>query len=240
LISKYEAPPEVDMTHIMVPDGVLPPWIWIPGWGLAIVCIALALWATRNSDRARMVPLAGVMAAVMTIVMSLEIAPLAYEPHLTVLAGIVLGPAYGFLAAFVFNVLRMLLGDGSVTLLGLNTLILGAETVGGYLLFRLFTRGRPTQASAGLAAGGATLVSLAIATLIFLAVIAVGLTELHGLELGEELLERTGDEEAGFPVFAQLVLTLGAIGWAIEAIVTGAVAGFLRAVRPSLLSPARA
>src|SRR5438034_1400283 len=126
------------MTHIMVPDGVLAPWLWISGWLLAIACLALALWATRNTDRMRLVPLAGTMAATMAVVMSLEIVPIGYEPHLTVLSGILLGPAYGFLATFVFNVLRMLVGDGSVTLLGLNTLILGAETVGGYYLFRAF------------------------------------------------------------------------------------------------------
>ena len=225
------------MTHLMVPDGVLPAWIWAPGWAFAILGIALALWATRNSDRARMVPLAGVLAAVMTIVMSLEIAPISYEPHLTVLAGIVLGPAYAFLATFVFNMLRMLLGDGSVTLLGLNSLILGAEAVLGSLLFRAFSSRVTTQTRAGLAAGGATVVSLAIATVLFLAVIALGLTELHQLHLGEELFERSGaEEDAGFVVFAQLVLTFAVIGWIIEAVVTGAIVGFLRAVRPALLA----
>ena len=136
------------MTHIMVPDGVLAPWLWVGGWLVAACCLALALWATRNSDRTRLVPLAGTMAAVMALVMSLEIVPIAYEPHLTVLAGILLGPAYGFLATFVFIVLRMLVGDGSVTLLGLNTLILGAEAVGGYYLFRAF-RGFAASSPAG-------------------------------------------------------------------------------------------
>ena len=224
------------MTHIMVPDGVLPVWIWIPGWLMAVAGISIALWATRNTDRARMVPLAGVMAAVMTLVMSLEIVPLAYEPHLTVLTGIVLGPAYGFLATFVFNVLRMLLGDGSVTLLGLNSLLLGAETVLGYLLFRALTLGRPTTAAASLAAGGATVVSLALTTILFLAIVAVGLTEIHSLHLGEELLERAGEEAGGYSVFVQLVLTFAAIGWVIEAIMTGAIVGFLRAVRPALIT----
>src|SRR3954453_4223634 len=120
------------MTHIMVPDGVLAPWLWIGGWILAAICVVLALLATRNTDRMRLIPLAGTMAAVMAIVMSLEIVPLGYEPHLTVLAGILLGPAYGFLATFIFNLLRMLFGDGTFTLLGLNTVLLGVETIGGF------------------------------------------------------------------------------------------------------------
>jgi len=226
------------MTHIMVPDGVLPTWLWLGGWVIAVGCLALALWATRNSDRMRLVPLAGTMAAVMAVVMSLEIVPIGYEPHLTVLSGILLGPAYAFLATFVFNILRLLVGDGSVTVLGLNTLILGAEAVGGYYLFRAFRRMTSSPAGSGLAAGVATVIALAVATVLFLAVVYLG-----GFDIGEvadvahwdDILERSGSENPGFPVFAQLVLILGAIGWLIEATVIGAIAAFLRAVRPTLL-----
>ena len=45
------------MSHIMIPDGVLPPWLWIGGWAVAVVCLALALRATRHTDRMRLVPL---------------------------------------------------------------------------------------------------------------------------------------------------------------------------------------
>ena len=226
------------MTHIMVPDGVLAPWLWIGAWLLAVLCLAVALWATRNTDRMRLVPLAGTMAAVMALVMTLEIVPIGYEPHLTVLSGILLGPAYGFLATFVFNILRMLVGDGSVTLLGLNTLILGAEAVGGYYLFRSLRRLSGSPAGSGLAAGIATVVALAIATLLFLAVVFVGSLEIAAVAdvAGwDQLLERAGTEEPGFSVFARLVLILGAIGWLIEATVVGAITAFLRAVRPTLL-----
>jgi cobalt/nickel transport system permease protein len=228
------------MTHIMVPDGVLPPWLWITGGVVAVGCLGLALWATRDTDRTRFVPLAGTMAAVMAVVMSLEIVPIGYEPHLTVLAGILLGPAYGFLATFVFNILRMLVGDGSVTLLGLNTLILGAEAVGGYYLFRAFRRLTGSPAGSGVAAGLATVIALAVATVLFLAVVYAGQINLADPEIAEaahwdELFEKSGAENPGFPIFAQVVLILGAIGWVIEATVIGAITAFLRAVRPSLL-----
>jgi cobalt/nickel transport system permease protein len=232
------------MTHIMVPDGVLAPWLWISGWIVAAFCLALALWATRGTDRTRLVPLAGTMAAVMALVMSLEIVPIAYEPHLTVLAGILLGPAYGFLATFVFNVLRMLVGDGSVTLLGLNTLILGAEAVGGYYLFRAL-RGfaASSPATAGVTAAAATVVALAIATVLFLVVVSLGnleFAEVAAVAGWDEIFERVESEEPGFGVFARLVLILGAIGWLIEGTVVGAITAFLRAVRPALLRAAPA
>ncbi|HEU5318872.1 MAG TPA: energy-coupling factor ABC transporter permease [Chloroflexota bacterium] len=227
------------MTHIMVPDGVLAPWLWIAGWAGAAACLALALWATRESDRARLVPLAAVLAGLMTLVMSLEIAPLAYEPHLTVLTGILVGPAYGVLAAFVFNVLRLLLGDGSVTLLGLNTLLLGLETVLGALAFRAAARLLPRSPGfTGLAAALATLASLAASTGAFLAVAAMGSVPLDALA-EEGILDRLGTASPQFGAFAATVLVLGLVGWLLEAAIVGAVVAFVRAVRPSLLTAAR-
>ena len=224
------------MTHIMVPDGVLAPWLWIAGWAGAALCIGLALWATRDSDRIRLVPLAAVLAAVMALVMSLEIAPLAYEPHFTVLSGILLGPAYGLLAVFVFSELRMLFGDGSVTLLGLNTLLLGIEAVLGYHTFRALSRVLPSRspAGAGIAAGLATIGALAVATVAFLAAVALGSVPLTAAA-DEGMLERIGSETPGFGTFATTVLTLGAIGWVLEGVVVGAIVAFLRAVRPAFI-----
>ena len=224
------------MTHIMVPDGVLAPWLWISGWMVAVAGLAAALWATRESDRVRLVPLAAVLAGVMTLVMSLQIAPLAYEPHLTALAGIVLGPGYGFLAVFVFNVLRLLLGDGAVTLVGLNTVLLGTEAVVAWAAYRGLARamGAGTAGRAGLAAGLATVVGLAVATALFLAAVALGASSLA--EIAEEgLAARLGTSDPAFGAFALAVLGLGVIGWVIEAVVVGAIVAFLRAVRPALV-----
>ena len=79
-------------------------------------------------------PLIGVMAALMTVAMSFALVPIAYEPHLTVLPGILLGPVYGFIAGLIFIILRWLMGDGAVTLIGINALLMGAEITVGYLL----------------------------------------------------------------------------------------------------------
>jgi cobalt/nickel transport system permease protein len=223
------------MTHIMVPDGVLAPWVWVGGWLAAVAGIAYALWATRDTDRPRLVPLAAVLAGVMTLVMSLEIVPLAYEPHLTALSGIVLGPAYAFLAVFVFNVLRMLIGDGAPTLLGLNTVLLGLEAILAYYAFRGLARVFSARgpASAGFVAALATGLALAVATLVFLAVVALGSTNLA--EVGEEIVEALGMEDPAFSAYATAVLGLGAIGWLLESVVVGAIVTFLRAVRPALV-----
>jgi len=225
------------MTHIMVPDGVFPPWLWIGGWVLAVICLGLALRAIRSSDTVRMLPLAATMAAVMTIAMSLPTDFLNYELHLTVLSGILLGPAYGLLATFVFMVLRMLVGDGAITMLGLNTIIVGIETVGGYYLFRALSRIWRSPRQVGINAGIATVIALAIATLVFLAVVAISQADLTAVA-DPDLLARTGLEDPGLLAYASVVLGLGAIGWIIEAVVVGAITAFIGAVRPSLIAAA--
>jgi ABC-type Co2+ transport system permease subunit len=135
------------------------------------------------------------------------------------------------------------MGDGSITLLGLNTLILGAETVGGYYLFRAFRRMAGSPAGSGIAAGVATMIALAVATMLFLAVVyasSIDIGAVAEVAHWDEVLERAGTEDPGFPAFAQLVLILGAIGWVIEATVIGTITAFLRAVRPTLLRGAAA
>src|SRR5581483_1545813 len=218
----------------MVPDGVLPAWLWIAGWILAALAIAAALRSATAQEGARLIPLAGTMAAVMTIVMSLEIVPLGYEPHLTVLSGILLGPSYGLLATFVFNLLRLMVGDGSVTLLGLNTLLLGLETVAGALIFRGLTRVWPNAGQVGPSAAVATFVALALSTIAFLGLIAFAAVDPRAIA-EEGLLARAGTDEPGFALYARLVLALGAIGWTLEAVAVGAMTAFISAVRPSLI-----
>ena len=102
------------MSHIHIPDGVLPLWLVLAGWALTALGVGLAAYRLRN-ETSRGVPLLGVMAAVMLVSMSTEIVPIAYHLNLSVLAGIILGPAYGILAALVVNLFLALFGAASQT-----------------------------------------------------------------------------------------------------------------------------
>jgi ABC-type Co2+ transport system permease subunit len=251
------------MTHVMVPDGVFPLWLSAAGWIVAIVLLALAMWHLRREPRAQMVPLVGVMAALMFVVMSIELVPIGYELHLTVLTGIILGPWYGAIAALLFNILRALIGDGAFTNIGLNTGITWTEIALGSAIFAAM---RPlAQRRPGVAAAAATFVSLFVATVVFLGVVRVSTlsptalveTGAYNVEEGgfaggpfargvlnvrltesQEAGERGGAPDAGgatFFRFAVVVLALGFVGWAIEAVVTAAIVAFLARVRPALL-----
>jgi cobalt/nickel transport system permease protein len=80
------------MSHIHIPDGVLPWWLWVTGWAATALLLAVASrMATRAGSR-RAVPLVGAISALVLVAMSTEIVPIAYHVNLTVIAGALLGP----------------------------------------------------------------------------------------------------------------------------------------------------
>lgn len=249
------------MSHLHIPDGVLPLWLAGSGWLLLAILLLLALRRLGKEDRGRRLPLLGVMSAVMLIGMSTEIVPIAYHTNLSVLAGIVLGPALGLVAAFIVNLMLALFGHGGITVVGLNALVLGFEAALGHYLFRgvwsLLSR---RQRSPAIAAGIATVLALLASSSLMVAI--VGLSNLdpassvvghveslgfrnpfeHGLVSQELLSPQAGHEEEGEAAgrmdlfsFARLVLLLGVAGWALEGVLIGAIVGFVHRVRSDLV-----
>src|SRR5512136_812624 len=126
------------MSHIHLPDGVLPIWLWVSGFIGAILVSVILFRLHKQEELTRRLPLLGMMAAVMVLGASVEIVPIAYHVNLTVISGILLGPSLIFLATFVVNVILALFGHGGITVIGLNTLMFAIEGALRYFLFRLF------------------------------------------------------------------------------------------------------
>lgn len=254
------------MTHLHIPDGVLPVWLWGGGWLLAVAALLVADRASRRYETRRRLPLVGIVSALVIVAMSSEIVPLAYHMNLTVLAGALLGPALSVVSAFIVQVVLAALGHGGVTIIGLNTLMTATEMCVGWALLhgllRVFGLRR-----AGQAAAVATVLTLFFATTLLVGLVAIsGTTEatkrdagaldpenltfaspfstgvVHvGLFSGGEHEETAGHEAGlGLKRFATVVYTLGSIGWVLEALVTAAIVGYLARVRPSLLIEPRA
>lgn len=144
------------------------------GWGLVGGVLVLVVWRLRGGDSGRRLPLLGVMAAAMLVGMSTEIVPIAYHTNLSVLAGIVLGPALGFLAALIVNLMLALFGHGGITVAGLNTLVVASEIALGFYLFRgarWVLRGR--RSGPAWAAATATFLALLTSTLLVIGVVAL-------------------------------------------------------------------
>ena len=215
------------MTHVMVPDGVLPWWLSAAGWLGTAFRVAFSLWRLRGVPAARMVPLVGVMTALMVLIMSVELVPIGYELHFTVLTGIIIGPWFGAVAALLFNILRALIGDGAFTNIGLNTVIIWLEIALGaglWALLRPFVRwpgpatgeaagpgpgdGGPSPApgtararslSPAVAAGLATFVSLVLATVVFVGLIGLSTVDpLQVVETGTYDVRAGGFADAPF------------------------------------------
>jgi cobalt/nickel transport system permease protein len=247
------------MSHLHLPDGVLPLWLVTAGWVVAVALVALAIRRSTEEERRRRIPLLGAVAALMLVGMSSEVIPIAYHINLTVVAGVLLGPWLSVPTAFVVVSLLALIGHGGVTVIGLNTVVIAAEMVVGGLLFRLFARAFGHE-RAGLGAGLTTVVTLALTTTLLVGIVALGgplaasresgafdpqqlrfENPFSGGVLGNAAFEDAPDhaEEAENALdlrrFALMVYGLGSVGWVLEAFVTAGIVGFLARVRPSLV-----
>jgi len=196
------------------------------------------------------------MAALMLVGMSSEIIPIAYHINLTVVAGILLGPWLSIITALVVDVMLGLIGHGGVTVIGLNTLVISAEMVLGWALFHAVTTAVGRR-RAGLAAGVATVLSLAVSTVLLVGVVALGGSPAATRESGAfdpstlrfdspfaagvvTNVIAEGEQQAPSPElsirrFATTVFILGSIGWVLEALITSAIVGFVARVRPGLV-----
>ncbi|HON41888.1 MAG TPA: energy-coupling factor ABC transporter permease [Bacillota bacterium] len=246
------------MSHLHIPDGLIPlPWI-LAGIGLTVLLVCVALRALSMRDRARVVPRIATLSALMLLAMGLPIPVLGYHLNLTVLTGMIAGPAEGFIAALVVNLILALTAHGGITVVGLNALIGGLEVCLGWLLWRSCRRvfRRPFAAAAI-----ATVVALLISTTAMLGIVAgtrinpdLALHRHSHAELAEHTepaddhehaeLEEPADHEhapgsdvGSLKAFAAIVYSAGAVGWAVEALVVGSIAEFITKSRPDMLDP---
>jgi cobalt/nickel transport system permease protein len=216
------------MTHMHIPDGILPVWLWVSGFILMAIMLGFSLLQLRNMDMKRKIPLLGAVAAAMLVAMSLEIFIIGYHINLSVAAGILLGPALGFVAAFIANLMLAFMGHGGITVIGLNTLLLGSEAVLGHTVFFLLKKRLPVFWRAA----AATVLAQFVTTLLLIGIVAV--SRVNPALFGHEE-EHTGAIRDSVRMFAAVVLSLGSIGWVIEAAITGSVMKFISQVKPDLL-----
>ena len=238
----------VAMSHIHLPDGVLPIWLWVAGFIGAVLVGVILIKLHKKEDLSRRLPLLGMMAAVMVLGASIEIVPIAYHVNLTVISGILLGPSLVFLATFVVNVILALFGHGGITVIGLNTLTLSIEGVLGYFLFHLFWRG---FRKLGIAIFLATFFALFASTLSMIGVVSLGTSHYEELihqekdggvfefklmkEKEDHQKEETAKREVNLKRFISILLPLGFFGWLLEGVITSLIARYIRRLRPDLL-----
>lgn len=235
------------MSHIHLPDGVLPVWLWASGFIVVTLIWAILLRTMKKEDLTKRLPLLGMMAAVMVLGASFEIVPIAYHVNLTVISGILLGPSLIFLATFVVNTILALFGHGGITVIGLNSLILSIEGVLGYFLFHLFWKVLRKLTPAVFLA---TFIALLFSTFAMIGVVSLGTSHYEELihQEGKGIFEfhlskekeehhpgEAAEEKVNLRRFMAIVLPLSFIGWILEGVITSLICRYIFRLRPDLL-----
>lgn len=214
------------MSHLHLPDGVLPWWVWVAGWLVTIIWVAIICRvAARRTEVLRTLPLLAVVSAFMLVSMSIEIVPLAYHVNLSVLAGALLGPLLAPVAALIVECALALMGHGGITVIGANTVILSLEMIIGALVFRGAVRALGIK-HVRLTAGISTIIALGCSTAAMLAVTST---------IGGVFPTHEGDT-VNMHTFLTTIVVLAPFGWALEAVITGGLISYIAKVRPALLT----
>lgn len=211
------------MSHLHIPDGVLPPGVWVAGLAAALL---LLMWTSRlGRDASRQgIAYQGAIGALVLAAMALEVPLGPFEYHLTLLGpvGVLLGPAAAFQVMFVSSAILALVGHGGLTVVGLNALVLGA----GAALARPCFAALSPRTPAPWAMACATALAQGVAGVLWFAVVWLGL--------------RSGTSAGRIGLLGGLAFPMWLAGIVIESIVAFGLARFLARVRPDLLPGATA
>lgn len=191
------------MSHLHIPDGLLAPFWLIAGFVLSFAWIGLALYQLRGADMKKHIPKLGMISAIALVAMSIPLGPLPAHLNLTVLIGILLGPWWGILSVFIINLLLGFIGHGGMSVIGLNTLIIGSEVLIGYLVFS-YIRDRISLVKAVAVTVALTIV---LSNSLMVGILAISHTDpgqlvefmgedIHGHEASEEESHEASEEDS--------------------------------------------
>jgi cobalt/nickel transport system permease protein len=127
------------MSHLHIPDGVLPLWLWLGGLIVALLVLGASVYASRASSPQQLAYRAA-LGALMLAVMSVPLGPFGYHLSMAGVLGVLLGPAASFQVCVIVSGTLALFGHGGLTVVGLNALVLGAGAAAARPVFRMIGR----------------------------------------------------------------------------------------------------
>ena len=208
------------VSHLHLPDGLLPVWLW--GTALAIVLLLLAL--TGRGVEPRRVAYQGALAAMMLAAMAVPLGPLEMHLSLAGPVGVLLGPAASFQVMFVVSLILAFLGHGGLTTVGINVLVLSAAAIVAHFAYAALSRRLSPSSALGLATATGQTISGA---LWFLVVTLAMRVSPHPATLTRETPH--------LEVVSALMIALSLIGVIVESVVAFGIGRFLARVHPALL-----
>jgi len=230
------------MSHIHLPDGALPGGVVLTGLLLTCVMLIFATRQIRKFNLVEYMPRMAFVAALMLIVMSIPLSVIPIHANLSVLAGLMLGPYFSIIAAFIVNVFLAFVGHGTTAMVGINTLVLAGEMIAGYLLVRALGRVLNRQWAGALA----VVLTLALSgTAVFMGLNSLGvevdalIDHDHDEAAATHEHEHEHDQEHEYDrawwAFPALVAAFLGPSLIFETLLTFFVVGIILKVRPRLM-----
>ena len=236
------------MSHIHIPDGILPLWILILGWLLTSLFLFLSLKRIKKEDVSQKLPYVGMVSALMIIAMMIELVPIAYHLNFSVLAGIILGPSLAFISVFIVDMIIAMFGHGGITVVGLNSLVIGLEAVSGFYLFNIFLSIFKNRNSRFYSAIIATICGLILSTILMIGFISVTnvpvLNKVNSItvkldnsdKIHTSVVNNSHERKINIYRFTKTILLMSTIGWLLESLMSGFIIKYLYKINPQILT----
>lgn len=217
------------MSHLHLPDGLIAPQWWILGYVVTFLILIYLMKGMKGETIRRQIPKTGIVAALMLIAMSVPLGILPLHISLGVLSGILVGPRLGFIAVFVVNLILALVSHGGITLVGLNTLIIGGEVLLGSQVYRVLRKRSKLMSSAWVATALGLILSLTL--MIALTAYATGIDAIAPHHFGA----LSDFKYLTFSGWTALIVVF-ALGISLEATATAFILRYFSKVRPDLIA----
>lgn len=218
------------MSHLHIPDGMLPPLVWLAG--LIVMFAVLALTAARTRrDGPQLIAYRSALGGIMLAVMAIPVPVTGFDYCMTLAGpvGVLLGASGAFQVSFVVTAILALMGQGGFTVIGLNVLVMGA----GAAIARPLYRALAPRAGAGPAMAWATAASQALSSALWIVMLLVSVRLQPGVAGEHEISEALQFAKGG--VLLAILLPMLAAAITVEALLGLGIARFLDRVRPDLL-----
>ena len=226
-----------------ISEGVLPGSVLAAGWILTAALIVISIMWSRKKlgNISEKIPLVAVITAAFFIacLFRIPVPPTSLHLVLSGLVGILLGPL-AFICIFIGLVLQaLLLQNGGITVLGVNSFVMGFPAMLAYFVYKFCSK----KTNSAISAGAASVFSIFLST-ILLAIVLVA----SGIQFGS--LNALFDIVSNIPVLSTLasVLTGSTFGLTlfllmvmnaplmiIEGIICAFIVPFIGKVKPEML-----
>lgn len=226
------------MSHLHIPDGILPPVLWVLGLVLTGLLLLVSSRVSRSAGP-KQIAFQSALGGIMLAVMAIPVPITAFDYCMTLAGpvGVLLGAAPAFQVSFVVTLILALLGQGGFTVVGLNTLVLGLGAILARPVYLRVVRGLGPARAMAVATAVSQLFSTACWVALLLLSVRLTPDAAGGLEVARELVE------VWHRIGAALLIPILLAAVALEALLGYGLAHFLDRVRPDLLptaSPAAA